>query len=204
MGLLMACARKLTAAFDHVKEGLWVREQFPGTMLQGKRLGLVGCGRIGSWVARYASAFKVEVVGYDPYADPFPLDIIRVSLTELIKTADFISIHVHLTDGTRHLISRELIRSMKKGAVFINTSRGSVIDEAALLDALVAGQIAAAGVDVLEGEPDIANHPLVVYARKHDNLIITPHCGGFSHDAVKVVCRRAAQKIVHYLESENE
>lgn len=197
--LLMACARRLTAAFDHVKEGLWTRELFPGIMLRGKRLGLVGCGRIGSWMGRYAGAFGMEVVGYDPYVEPFPEHIKAVLLPELAETSDFISIHVHLSAETRRLISRELFRRMKKGVVLINTSRGAVIDESALLEALIEGRVAAAGVDVLEGEPDINNHPLVEYARRHDNLIITPHCGGFSYDAIRIVCRRAAEKIISYL-----
>lgn len=197
--LLMACARKLPAAFDHVKSGAWVRELFPGRMLRGRRIGVVGCGRIGGWMGRYARSFGMEVVGYDPHADPFPEGFMRLDIEELARTSDFITIHVHLSDETRHLISKEIFRVIKPGAILINTSRGAVVDEGALLKALESGRLAAAGLDVLEGEPDINSHPLVRYARTHDNLIVTPHCGGFSPDAVAIVCAHTAGKIVKEL-----
>lgn len=197
--LLMACARKLPAAFDHVKSGAWVRELFPGRMFRGRRIGIVGCGRIGGWMGRYARAFGMEVVGYDPHADPFPEGFIKLGLEELVRTSDFITIHVHLSDETRHLISEEIFRVIKPGAILINTSRGAVVDESAMLNVLESGRLGAAGLDVLEGEPEINDHPLVRYARTHDNLIITPHCGGFSPDAVAVVCAHSARKIVKEL-----
>jgi phosphoglycerate dehydrogenase-like enzyme len=193
--LLMACARRLPAAVRHVADGGWTREQFPGVMLKGRRLGLIGCGRIGGWMARYARAFGMEAVGCDPHLKAWPDNIRKVSLTELMQTSDFISVHVHLTDETRGLISRTLIEKIKPGAVFINTSRGAITDENALLDELKSGRIHGVGLDVLTGEPDVAEHPLVKYSREHDNVLITPHCGGFSPDAVRVVCAHAAGKI---------
>jgi D-3-phosphoglycerate dehydrogenase len=116
-------------------------------------------------------------------------------LEELVSTSDVITVHVHLSEETRGLLSADLIGRIKPGAIFLNTSRGALADEAALLDALKSGRLAAAGLDVLEGEPEVADHPLRRYAQTHDNLLITPHCGGFSPDAVRVVCRRAAEKI---------
>jgi D-3-phosphoglycerate dehydrogenase len=197
--LLMACARRLPSALEHVREGKWTRELFPGIMLKGKRLGIIGCGRIGGWMGRYALSFGMEVAGYDPYIEPLPEDFVPVTLEDLFKTCDFITVHVHLTDETRGLVSRELLESARNCTVFVNTSRGSVVDESALLDCLKNGTIGAAGLDVLEGEPDINDHPLVAYAREHDNLIITPHCGGFSPDAVALVCAKAAKKIIEQL-----
>ena len=197
--LLMACARKLAPAFEHVKAGNWVRENFPGVMLRGKQLGLVGCGRIGTWMSRYARAFGMTVAGVDPYLDTMPEGVTSTSLEALFETSDFISVHVHLSDETRGLLSRSLFEHVKPGCIFINTSRGAVADEAALVDVLRSGRLGGAGVDVLDGEPDIGSHPLVEYARQHDNLIITPHCGGFSPDAVAIVCQRAAQKIIKHL-----
>ncbi|MBN1849822.1 MAG: hypothetical protein JW932_14690 [Deltaproteobacteria bacterium] len=197
--LLMACTRKLPSAIDHVKKGKWSRELFPGIMLKGKRLGIIGCGRIGGWMGRYAKAFGMDVAGYDPYIDPFPENFIRLKLPKLFKTSNFISVHVHLTDETRGLVSRKLLESAENCAVFVNTSRGAVVDESALLDCLKKGTIGAAGLDVLDGEPEIDHHPLVEYARKNDNLIITPHCGGFSPDAVALVCAEAAKKIIKQL-----
>jgi len=197
--LLMACARKLPAAFHHVKSGQWVREQFPGIMLRGKRMGIIGCGRLGGWIGRYALAFGMEVLGYDPYVDPLPDGFTRVTLEELVRTSDFVSVHVHLSEETRGLVSRKYFEMMKPGIVFVNTSRGAVIDEKALLEGLESGRVGAAGLDVLEGEPDIHQHPLVAYSRTHDNLMITPHCGGFSPDAVQLVCAHSAKKIIKAL-----
>ncbi|MHB8066490.1 MAG: NAD(P)-dependent oxidoreductase [Desulfobaccales bacterium] len=197
--LLLACARKLPAAFDHVKAGGWTRELFPGVMLYGKRLGIIGCGRIGGWMARYGTAFAMECVGFDPFLEKFPEHIQAVSLEELVQTSDFITVHVPLTPETEGLVSGAHFAMMKPGAIFINTSRGPVADEAALLEALESGRLGAAGLDVLGGEPDIDPLPLVNYARKHDNLIITPHCGGFSPDAVAKVCVRATEKIIDFL-----
>jgi phosphoglycerate dehydrogenase-like enzyme len=193
--LLLACARRLPAALSAVKAGRWVREDFPGMMLHGRQLGIVGCGRIGGWMARYARAFGMYVVGYDPVLQHWPDAIRPVSLQELVETSDIVTVHVHLSDATRGLISADLFGRMKEGTIFLNTSRGAVADEAALLDALQSGRLAAAGLDVLEGEPNTANHPLVRYAQDHDNLLITPHVGGFSPDAVRIVCARAAEKI---------
>jgi D-3-phosphoglycerate dehydrogenase len=155
----------------------------------------VGCGRIGGWMARYGAAFGMRVVGHDPFVDPWPDGIRRVPLEELVETSDVVSVHVHLSAETRGLVSAALFERMKPGAIFVNTSRGALADEAALLRALESGRLAAAGLDVLEGEPAIEGHPLLAYARRHSNLILTPHCGGFSPDAVRLVCARAAEKI---------
>lgn len=193
--LLMACARQLPAALRHTREGHWVREEFPGLMLNGRILGLVGCGRLGQWMARYAAAFGLEVLGHDPHVDPWPDGIEQTPLESMMQRSDIVSVHVHLSEETRGLISRPLLEMAKPGLILINTSRGAIVDEAALLDGLKSGRVGAAGLDVLDGEPNIAEHPLAVYARNHDNLLITPHIGGFSPDAVRRVCRRAAEKI---------
>lgn len=198
--LLMACARMLPAAFDHVKSGGWDRERFPGIMLKGKRIGIIGCGRIGTWMSRYAHAFGMDIVGYDPFLSEFPPHIAPVSLEELAATSDFITIHVPLTDDTRELFTEKHFAAVKSGTILINTSRGAVINEQALLDALESKRIKAAGLDVLSDEPDIESSALFQYAQTHNNLILTPHCGGFSPDAVKIVCRRAAEKIVEHLD----
>jgi phosphoglycerate dehydrogenase-like enzyme len=197
--LLMACARMLPAAIDHVKEGGWDREQFPGIMLNGKRIGIIGCGRIGTWMSRYARGFGMDIVGYDPFISEFPPHIEPVTLEELARSSDFITIHVPFTDDTQKLFSESCFAQIKTGAILINTSRGAVIDENALLDALESRRLKAAGLDVLTDEPEVEKSPLIQYAKTHHNLILTPHCGGFSHDAVKIVCRRAAEKIVEHL-----
>jgi len=197
--LLMACTRKIPAALEHVRSGGWTRELFPGAMLKGKALGLIGCGRIGTWMSRYAHAFGMKILGFDPGISNMPENITGVSLEELVSSSDVISIHVHLTEETRNLMSAELFKKVKPGVIFINTSRGAVADENGLLEGLNSGRVSAAGLDVLVAEPDIGGTPLVEYARNHDNLIITPHCGGFSPDAVAIVCARAAEKIRDHL-----
>jgi D-3-phosphoglycerate dehydrogenase len=197
--LLMACARMLPAAIHHVRNGGWNREKFPGVMLKGKRLGIIGCGRIGTWMSRYAQAFGMDIVGYDPLIADFPPHIKPVFLEELVRSSDFVTIHVPLNENTKGLLSEDLFEILKSGAILINTSRGAVVDEKALLNGLESGRLLAAGLDVLTDEPDIEKSPLFQYAQTHDNLIITPHCGGFSHDAVRIVCRRAAEKIIEYL-----
>jgi phosphoglycerate dehydrogenase-like enzyme len=197
--LLMACARMLPAAVQHVKAGAWDREQFPGIMLKGKRIGIIGCGRIGTWMSRYAHAFGLEIVGYDPFVAEFPRQVVGVSLEELVRTSDFITIHVPLNENTMGLFSEKYFTMIKPGSILVNTSRGAVLDERALLKSLESQKLRAAGLDVLIDEPDIEKSPLFQYAQAHDNLIITPHCGGFSPDAVKIVCRRAAEKIIEHL-----
>lgn len=199
--LLMGCARKLPAAVTHVNEGLWERERFPGIMLHGKSLGLIGCGRIGQWMARYAEAFGMSVAGYDPYLSIWPEHIQNSSLETIMEKCDFISVHVHLNEETRGLVSRRLLEMVKPGAIIINTSRGAIVDEEALVDGLKSGRIGGVGLDVLDGEPDISDHPLVNYGRHNDNVLITPHCGGFSPDAVRKVCAHAASKIKEVLKS---
>jgi len=167
--------------------------------LNGRTLGLIGCGRLGQWMSRYGTAFGMKVLGFDPYVDPWPESIEKMTLPDLVENSDVISVHVHLSDETRGLLSGKMLATIKPGAIVVNTSRGAIIDEAALLAGLECGRIGAAGVDVLDGEPDIDQHPLVVYSRDHDNMIVTPHIGGFSPDAVRLVCRRAAEKIVTQL-----
>ena len=199
--LLMACARKLCAARAHVVAGGWDRSAFAGIMLRGKTLGIVGCGRIGGWMGRYAEAFGMVSIGYDPFLSEWPRNIRPVTLENLLAASDFITLHVHLTADTHRMIDRERIAQMKPGCIFINTSRGDLVDEHALLKALASGRIAAVGLDVLQGEPDIEKSPLRKYAIDHDNVIITPHIGGFSPDAVRTVVRFSAERIVRYFEA---
>jgi D-3-phosphoglycerate dehydrogenase len=171
-------------------------------MLNGRQLGLIGCGRIGGWMARYAQAFGMRVVGYDPHLSQLPAGVLRVSVDQLMATSDVISVHVPLDETTKGLVSAALFGRIKPGAIFVNTSRGAIADEAALLEGLKAGRIGAAGLDVLDGEPAIANHPLLAYAREHDNLLITPHCGGFSPDAVERVSAHAARVALAVIRAE--
>lgn len=201
--LLMACARHLRAANKHVEAGLWDREEFPGMLLKGRTLGLIGCGRIGQWMARYATAFGMRVTGHDPYLpeNEWPATIERADLDTVLSTAHAISIHVHLSDETRGLLRQHEFSLMRSGSILINTSRGAICDETALLQALESGHLGAYGTDVLEGEPDIQNSRIWQYAQKHDNCLITPHIGGFSPDAVNIVLKFSAERIRSHFSS---
>lgn len=178
--LIQACHRRLREALAQVERGEWQAQAVRGHELIGRTLGIVGYGRLGTMVSRFAHAFRMDVIATDPHVkitDPW---VRQVSLDELLAEADAISLHVHLNEQTRGLIGRDAFARMKRGAVLVNTSRGGVIDEAALLEALRSGQLAAAGLDVIEGErdPHRAQRPLLRYAAEHPNLILTPHMGG--------------------------
>lgn len=196
--LLMACARRLPAAHAHVVAGQWNRTDFPGLMLRGKTLGIIGCGRIGRWMARYGQAFGMHCQAYDPFVTEWPDGVERMELDPLLASSDCITIHVPLTPATKGLLSRAQIERAKPACILINTSRGEVLDEAALLDGLRSGRIGAVGLDVLTGEPDIAAHPLRRYAQEHDNLILTPHIGGYSPDALRQVVRFQAGRVLDF------
>jgi D-3-phosphoglycerate dehydrogenase len=197
--LLMACARHLRGAIAHALAGGWERTAFPGVMLRGRTLGVIGCGRIGSWMARYAQAFGMQVLGYDPFRRDWPDALRAVTLPELLGASDFVTLHVHLSADTRGMIDRSCFEAMKPGAAFVNTSRGELIDEAALLDGLRSGRLAAAALDVVTGEPDLADHPLRRYALDHHNLILTPHIAGYSLDAVTRAVEFTAARILREL-----
>ncbi len=193
--LVMACARRLRGALAHVRDGGWERVEFPGLMLKGRTIGIIGMGRIGGWMARYAHAFGMRVVYFDPNNEDAPEYAQAVTLTELVGQSDVVSIHVHVGDRTLGMIDRDLIAQFKSGSIFVNTSRGELTDEAALVEALANGHLAAVGVDVLTDEPNIRDNVLWQYAQSHDNVVITPHIGGFCPDAVDFVVGYSCDRI---------
>jgi phosphoglycerate dehydrogenase-like enzyme len=196
--LLLALARNLVGAHEHVLSGGWDRLEFPGLMLRGKVLGLVGCGRIGQRVGSYGAAFGMRPIGVDPHQKSWPSHIESMSLDKMAVSADVISAHVHLNSETKHLISAEILEKTKPGVLLINTSRGAVVDESALLDGLRSGHIGGAAIDVMAAEPAVAEDALTHYAKSHSNLLITPHVGGYCPEAVDIVCSRAASKILDF------
>ena len=167
---------------------LWAnKHQFIGTGLVGKTLGVIGLGNIGREILRIASVFDCEVIGYDPYADASAGPVIRVELDELMARSDFIIIQCALTPETRGMISRERIAMMKPTAYLVNTARGPIVDEPALIDALQNRKIAGAALDVFAREPLETDSPLL----KMDNVILTPHSAGWTDD----FARRTAESI---------
>lgn len=186
-GLLLALVRHTPDAFRSVQKGQWNRDQFRGNELRDKRLGIVGLGRIGSMVARYGRAFRMKVAGFDPYLKHWPSGIERKrTLTSLLAESDILTLHVPLNAETLGLIGTRELRRLPKGAVVINTSRGAVIDERALLTSLANGDLQGAAVDVISEEraTKLRRNRLVMHARRNSNLIITPHIGGATVEAM--------------------
>ena len=186
--MLLACAKQLTRMHDVVRSGGWDKGTLAnlGHMptIDGQTLGIVGLGNISRATARRAAVFGLDVISYDPYAIPWIAKDYRVelvgSLQELAERSDFVSILVPLNDETRKLIDADFFSAMKPTAYFINTCRGQVVDEAALIAALEADEIAGAGLDVFEVEPTPTDNPLL----KMDNVIVTPHSAGTSDSSV--------------------
>ncbi len=196
--LLMACARGLRGAIEHVMDGGWDRTQFPGLQLRGRTLGILGCGRNGCWMAAYGNAFGMEVLGCDPAIAEWPHGIVRCEYDDLLRRADAIGIHVTYSHETENLVGARELALMKPGAILINTSRGQIVDEDAVVAAIDSGRLRGYGTDVIATEPDIARSPVWQRARVDRRIIVTPHIGGFSPDALAVVLAFTAQRIVQW------
>lgn len=197
--LLISCARKVTQLNNAVKAGNWdYKVGVPIFRLPGRVLGLIGFGRIPQTLARKAQAFGLKVIAFDPYLPPEVAKEKGVELMELNEVcaqADFISVHSPLTDATRGMISDEQFNLMKKETFIINTARGPVIDEKAMIRALQEGKIAGAGLDVLENEPIEPDNPLL----KMDNVIINPHAAWYSEESQLELKQKVAQNVADVL-----
>ena len=196
--LLLAVVRKLPAALAAARQGRWGRDEFRGTQLSGKTLGIVGYGRLGTMVAEYGRAFGMKTLVCDVKPMQTPAGVEQVTFENLLERSDVVSIHVHLSDATRHLLDAKAFASMKSGAILVNTSRGGVIDEAALLNALESGHLAGAGLDVIDGEwrTDLVDHPLIQYANHHENLLISPHIGGVTYESQFLAYGKIVQRLI--------
>jgi D-3-phosphoglycerate dehydrogenase / 2-oxoglutarate reductase len=187
--LTLALLRQLPAAASHVLNGSWNRDLFKGYELFGKTIGVVGYGRLGRIVARYFKAFDAHVLASDPQlkADDVDEDVTLLPLSEVLEASDIVTLHVELNPQTYRFFGKSQFETMKQRAWFINTARGELVDEGALLDSLRSGHLAGAGLDVLTGEDSsgMAKHPLTAYAREHQNVIITPHVGGYTFESTE-------------------
>jgi D-3-phosphoglycerate dehydrogenase len=195
--LLFAVARRVTTADAAMRLGEWssVRPRVVGVELHRKVFGIVGLGRIGSRVAKHAHGFDMEVIACDPYIDADRAHRFGATLTDLetlLRRSDVVSMHVPLTDETRGMIGRAELEFIKPSAVLINTSRGPVIDEEALIEALTTRRIAGAGLDVYAQEPLPAEHPLL----QLDNVVCSPHIAGQTEEAMVGMSVRAAENIL--------
>jgi len=207
--LLLSLIRNIPWAFQSVCAGNWVRQGFFGHELYKKCLGIIGFGRVGKIISNYALAFGMDMIVYD--REMIPKDkyqIRQVTLDSLLKTSDVISINLSLDETTRHFLREEHFNMMKRSAILINTSRGAIIDEKALLYALEQKQIAGAAIDVLADEhidSVISNsHPLIAYAKRHQNLLITPHIAGSTYDSMEKTSLFIADKIENFLRAREE
>ncbi|KWK07228.1 NAD(P)-dependent oxidoreductase [Burkholderia stagnalis] len=197
--LILASARRVVELAEWVKAGRWQRSIGPdlyGTDVQGKTIGIVGLGRIGAAVARRAAlGFRMRVLYTNRSAQPdaeAQFGAQRVALDQLLAEADFVCLQVPLAPETRHLIGAAELAKMKRGAILINASRGPVVDEAALIDALRAGTIRGAGLDVFEQEPLAADSPLL----RMSNVVALPHIGSATHETRHAMARCAAENLV--------
>ncbi len=198
MVLLLACAKKLVPLNNSIKQGIWGQRPAPMVSIHGQTLGLVGCGNIGRATAKKARCFGLRILGYDPYLDKSIArehEITLVSLPELLKESDFVSVHTPLTKETRHLIGEKEFEQMKPTAYFINTSRGPVVDEPALIKTLREGRLAGAGLDVFEKEPIDPDNPLL----KMDNVVVTPHTASYCDASFSLLRRRVGEAAVNIL-----
>jgi D-3-phosphoglycerate dehydrogenase len=197
LSLMLALARQIPRADRSMHEGRWERGRILGVELYGKTLGVLGLGKVGREVAVRALAFGMTVIAYDPVLTEEAaarLGVTLVPLDAVWERSDVITLHLPLTDDTRHLIGREQLRRCRRGVRIVNAARGGVIDEAALGDALREGQVAGAALDVFEEEPP-AGSPLLAL----DSVILTPHLGASTREAQEKVAARIAEQVAAYL-----
>lgn len=199
LALLMAWSRKIVTLHNEVQSGIW-RPRVPGPTgaLHGETIGIVGLGNIGSAFAKRVAALEMNVIACDPYVEDArfaALGVERVSLDELAGRSDYISVHTLLNDETYHIINESFLKQMKPSAFIINTSRGPVVDESALIRALEEKWIAGAALDVREDEPPAADSPML----KMDNVIVTPHAAYFSDPAVAQIPKRCGEEVARVL-----
>ncbi|BDG08091.1 phosphoglycerate dehydrogenase [Anaeromyxobacter paludicola] len=195
---ILALARHVAQATASVKGGKWEKKRFQGRELAGKTLGVVGIGNIGSIVVNRCRAFGMRAVAYDPFisADAAArLGVTPVTLDELWAQADVVSLHVPLTEQTRNLVSADVLRRLRPGALLVNCARGGLVDEAALAEALAEGRLGGAAFDVFEKEPPAPDHPLL----RSERFICTPHIGASTEEAQAAVAVGIAEQLAAYL-----
>ncbi len=194
-GLLLALSRRIAWDHVHVQKGGW--QTAPGTSLTGKTLGLIGLGHIGRQMVKYAEAFEMRTIAWSPHLTSDRAEAagtVRKDLEEVLKTSDFVSVHMVLAESTRGLIGADELALMKPTAYLINTSRGPLVEEDALLAALKAKKIAGAALDVFDIEPLPKDHEL----RKLDNVVITPHTGYITEEQYKVFFGEAVENVLAF------
>ena len=205
VGLIIALARSIPRADKALKEGRWAKKELMGWELRGKTLGIIGFGRIGQRVAEICHALGMRIIAYRRTRPPGIEEVLArtgarmaSNVEEVLKESDIITLHVPLTPQTRHMIGRREISMMKDGAILINTSRGGVVDEEALYEALVSGKLAGAALDVFEEEPP---KDISLKLAQLPNVVATPHIGAQTAEAQRAASELAAKKLLEFFRS---
>ena len=198
VGLMLSMAREIPRADREIRNGNWIKKEMMGSELKGKYLGIIGLGNIGKRLGRLARALNMNIIGYDivPINEEFSKEVglMKADLDTLLASSDYVSLHVPLLDSTKHMINAEKLRLMKKTAHIVNTSRGGVIDEEALYNALKDGNLESAALDVFEIEPATGNK-----LTNLPNFIATPHIGAQTKEAQSLAANIIAEKIIQLL-----
>ena len=198
IGLMLSMAREIPRADREIRNGNWIKKEMMGSELKGKYLGIIGLGNIGKRLGRLARALNMNIIGYDivPINEEFSKEVglMKADLDTLLASSDYVSLHVPLLDSTKHMINAEKLRLMKKTAHIVNTSRGGVIDEGALYNALKDGNLESAALDVFEIEPATGNK-----LTNLPNFIATPHIGAQTKEAQSLAANVIAEKIIQLL-----
>jgi D-3-phosphoglycerate dehydrogenase len=199
--LILGCLRRIAEADRSLREGRWEKARFLGTEVFGKTLGVVGLGRVGGEVARVGLALGMRVVWTDPHVSSeesgLP-DARRVALDELLESADVVTLHLPLDSGTEYLLDEEGLRRMKAGGLLVNTARGGLVDERALVRVLDDGHLAGAAMDVFESEPDV---PAAL--ARHERVLVTPHIGGATRESQARVGSDLARAVLAWWDGEH-
>ena len=211
-GLLLSVIRFIPQSHNDVITGNWRRSVWKGNELSGQTIGIIGYGRLGRMVAKYALSFDMNVVIYDVNKDILiEDDRIRIASTleELVEHSYVVSLHIPLNKETNRFFSKKMIYKMRQGSVLINTSRGELIDEDALLKSLKNNHLSAAALDVLNNDvcwsEKVQNYnPLIEYAKRHNNLVITPHIGGYTSASVRKTRDFVSKKLINFLQLDHE
>jgi D-3-phosphoglycerate dehydrogenase len=198
LGLMLSLARQTARGDRAIRDGKWLKKELKGTELRGKYLGIIGMGNIGKRLGRLAKALNMNIIGYDviPIDEEFSKEVglMKSDLDTLLQSSDYVSMHVPLLDSTYHLIDSQKLSTMKKTAKIINTSRGGVIDEDALYEAIKSGNLGGAALDVFENEPATDNK-----LAELDNVILTPHIGAQTKEAQSLAANVIGEKIIQIL-----
>ena len=203
--LILNMMRKVPWAFEHFKDEKWERHKFLGRELTGKTLGVIGFGRIGSTVGKYAKSFGMNVIFYDPYVKKEVLSNVEAeqvdSVDKIIEQSDIITLHTFLSNETRGMFDKEAFSKMKNSAILVNTSRGEIVNDNDLVTALRTGEISGAALDVFSEEPLPVPNNLINYAREKDNLLLTPHLAGSTSESIESAAKFMVEKIREFSET---